>query len=216
MPERGPRREQTPVIEIVEKQPFLPFGDSTSFVEQDLLKAHQDLKEVPVLSTNIEFKGIKGKVSVIADSTHNFENVVAPIGTVQTIFNYNETGAWVSSAPCYLELSFEVKNQEQYDLLDEYSANVYLGEDEFFLDSAGNEDPEYIFHEFQRGRAVRVLDNKLKNFDQEVENVMLPYKLGALKGIRMKFIKYEEDDDTQDEIDFPNDPSDPFSFLRNN
>ena len=213
MKEQEPRKERKDRLNVVERKTFLPFGDSTEFLQADLTNAYNEQIAVAVLVSEIEFKGIKGEISVLSDPTSEFEFITTPLGSARKIFNYTNDEITVSEAPCYISLSFEVKNQKEYDILDDYSAEVYLGNKEFFFDCSGGEDPEYIFHELQRGKKLMVQDINLKNDEYEVGEVVLPYNLGALKGIGVKFVKNDEDyEDDQIPLDSS---SDPFSFLRN-
>ncbi len=196
-------RQQKNVLEVEEGQIFLPFRNKTEFIPVDLDKAQDNQNEPTILEQEILFKGIYGKIAICANPEPLEKAPITPLGPAHLKATFDNGNIELTEAPCYIEVEFDIRNQNQYDLLRNFELKVFLNDDVYYLSCDGDTDPEFAFHEFRRGETLTVSDSIMKDTDGDEVEILLPQNLNILSAIKMRITEYDDDDDDDFEQESP-------------
>lgn len=190
-------------LRIEEGQFLLPFRDITHFEPFDLDQADANDEYATLVEIPILFKGIKGALSIIADTDPQDDiPAVTPLGPAILSYAYHNGVINLVEAPCLLEIMFEPRSMDEFDVLRKYQAQFFMQDEVYMLHCDGRAYPGFVYREFENGEDVEVLDHYLKlNSTGDYVNLLLPQELRSLSAIRMRICQYDdEDDDEEDEI----------------
>ncbi len=164
------------------KKEFLPVD-----FEELLNVLHSMPQEVPVLTTDLEFEGVKGSLSAVASSRVGTEKAQTPLGPVKTEIEHNNKLVTVKQVPLYLRLVFEIESFQDWQKLLNNSAMLELG-DKQYLVSYHIQDLGITVAEFEKSlhtfKKIPAIGRFLIDLETyRPERPILPYDLDRLSQV---------------------------------
>lgn len=182
------------LLHLEKGQRVSPFEGKTEFLPVDfeeLLKASYNShfpKEEPVLTTGVEFEGVRGMVSLVASSRIDTERASTPLGPVMTEIEYTDSEVIVRQIPLQIRLFFELHSQQDWQKLLS-NRIIFDMENDRYLVRYNHQENRMTVLEFEKALAdFKVLPAisylvDLRRLSRA--HPLLPLNLSSLSGIGM-------------------------------
>lgn len=178
------------LLRLERGQKVRPFEGKTGFLPADLVGLLDVSRlpifpyEEPVLTTDVEFEGVKGQVAVTASSRIGTDKARTPLGIVKTEIDFTDEVAIVREIPLHLRLAFELHSMQDWQKLLCNRAVFQLGSERFRV-RYHLETLDMTVERFEEGfRDFKILpafgSTLLIPATYSPARVLLPYDVGRL------------------------------------